>query len=142
LAVYCYGVASTVGLMSIHVLGFSDEAAIPYAVVMGVAMQLTNILRDVREDWEAGRLYLAAGGAGRLRPGRGGRRRGAMRTRAGAPSWRSRSSALAGSTMRRCGHRPDRPGRKAVDRRRGRDIPGILDDIEAHDGDVFAHRQG
>ncbi len=58
LAVYCYGVASTVGLMSMHIIGFSGRDAIPYAVKLGVAMQVTNILRDVREDWEAGRLYL------------------------------------------------------------------------------------
>jgi 15-cis-phytoene synthase len=63
LAVYCYGVASTVGLMSMHIIGFSGPAAgrseaIPYAVKLGVAMQVTNILRDVREDWEAGRVYL------------------------------------------------------------------------------------
>ncbi len=58
LAVYCYGVASTVGLMAMHIIGFSGRDAIPYAVKLGVAMQLTNILRDVREDWEAGRLYL------------------------------------------------------------------------------------
>lgn len=59
LAVYCYGVASTVGLMSMHIIGFKDRAAaIPYAVKLGVAMQVTNILRDVKEDWEAGRVYL------------------------------------------------------------------------------------
>lgn len=58
LAVYCYGVASTVGLMAMHIIGFSGRDAIHYAVKMGVALQLTNILRDVREDWEAGRLYL------------------------------------------------------------------------------------
>jgi 15-cis-phytoene synthase len=58
LVVYCYGVASTVGLMSMHIVGFSDHSAIPYAVKLGVAMQLTNILRDVQEDWQAGRVYL------------------------------------------------------------------------------------
>jgi phytoene synthase len=58
LSAYCYGVASTVGLMSMHIIGFSSDRAIPYAVKMGVALQLTNILRDVGEDWRAGRLYL------------------------------------------------------------------------------------
>ena len=58
LADYCYGVASTVGLMSMHIVGFEDDSAIPYAVKLGVALQLTNILRDVAEDWENGRLYL------------------------------------------------------------------------------------
>ena len=58
LAEYCYGVASTVGLMSMHIIGFSGKEAIPYAVKLGVALQLTNMLRDVGEDWRAGRLYL------------------------------------------------------------------------------------
>ena len=58
LAAYCYGVASTVGLMVMHIVGFSSPEAIPYAVKLGVALQLTNILRDVGEDWRAGRLYL------------------------------------------------------------------------------------
>jgi phytoene synthase len=58
LAEYSYGVASTVGLMSMHIVGFEGPRAIPYAVKLGVALQLTNILRDVREDWEKGRLYL------------------------------------------------------------------------------------
>ena len=58
LANYCYGVASTVGLMSMHIIGFSSDDAIRYAVKLGVALQLTNILRDVAEDWERGRLYL------------------------------------------------------------------------------------
>lgn len=58
LASYAYGVASTVGLMSMHITGFSSRAAIPYAVKLGVALQLTNILRDVGEDWRNGRLYL------------------------------------------------------------------------------------
>ena len=58
LADYCYGVASTVGLMSMHIIGFSGNEAIRYAVKLGVALQLTNILRDIAEDWERGRLYL------------------------------------------------------------------------------------
>lgn len=58
LAEYCYGVAATVGLMSMHVIGFSTQEAIRYAVKLGVALQMTNILRDVGEDWANGRLYL------------------------------------------------------------------------------------
>jgi phytoene synthase len=59
LAEYAYGVASTVGLMSMHITGFSDEeAALPYAIKLGVALQLTNILRDVGQDWHMGRIYL------------------------------------------------------------------------------------
>jgi len=58
LASYCYGVACTVGLMSMHIIGFESDEAIPYAIRLGVALQLTNILRDVGEDWRMGRLYL------------------------------------------------------------------------------------
>jgi 15-cis-phytoene synthase len=55
---YCYRVACTVGLMSMHITGYESRAAIPFAIRLGVALQLTNILRDVGEDWRAGRLYL------------------------------------------------------------------------------------
>ncbi len=60
LASYAYGVASTVGLMSIRIIGYHSAAAIPYAIKLGVALQLTNILRDIGEDWRAGRVYLPA----------------------------------------------------------------------------------
>jgi phytoene synthase len=58
LATYSYGVASTVGLMSMHIIGFANPDAIPYAIKLGLALQMTNILRDVGEDWQRGRLYL------------------------------------------------------------------------------------
>ncbi len=58
LTIYCYGVAATVGFMCMYIIGFSGEEAFPYALKLGVALQLTNILRDVGEDWRAGRLYL------------------------------------------------------------------------------------
>lgn len=58
LYVYCYRVASTVGLMSSEILGYSDARALEYAEAMGIAMQLTNILRDVKEDAAMGRIYL------------------------------------------------------------------------------------
>src|SRR5215510_14644152 len=58
LATYCYGVASTVGLMSMYIVGFHNNDAVPYAIKLGVALQMTNILRDVGEDYRSGRLYL------------------------------------------------------------------------------------
>ena len=58
LVAYCYGVACTVGLMSMHIIGHKGIDAIPYAIRLGVALQLTNILRDVGEDWQMGRVYL------------------------------------------------------------------------------------
>jgi phytoene synthase len=58
LATYCYGVASTVGLMSMYIVGFKSHEAVPYAIKLGVALQMTNILRDVGEDYRNGRIYL------------------------------------------------------------------------------------
>ena len=55
--VYCYRVASVVGLMVMHIIGY-DEGAESYAIKLGVALQLTNILRDVGEDAARGRIYL------------------------------------------------------------------------------------
>jgi phytoene synthase len=55
---YCYCVAGTVGLISAPILGLRSPAALPHAVDLGIAMQLTNILRDVAEDAALGRLYL------------------------------------------------------------------------------------
>ena len=58
LRTYCYRVASAVGLACIHIFGFSEPRAREYAVDLGLAMQLTNIMRDVREDIERDRIYL------------------------------------------------------------------------------------
>jgi phytoene synthase len=55
---YCYGVASVVGLTTIHIFGFTSAEAIPLAEKCGIAFQLTNILRDIREDAQRGRVYL------------------------------------------------------------------------------------
>ena len=55
---YCYRVAGTVGLTCLHVFGFRDQKAPDLAERLGLAFQLTNILRDVRSDYEMGRVYL------------------------------------------------------------------------------------
>lgn len=55
---YCYKVASTVGLLCIEIWGYRDPAAPELAIERGIAFQLTNILRDLREDCENGRVYL------------------------------------------------------------------------------------
>jgi len=57
---YCYHVASVVGLTIIHIFGFEDPKALELAEKCGIAFQLTNILRDVREDAEKQRVYLPA----------------------------------------------------------------------------------
>ena len=55
---YCLRVASAVGLICIRIFGCRDDAAREYALNLGVALQLTNILRDVKDDLERGRVYL------------------------------------------------------------------------------------
>ncbi|NCF65232.1 MAG: squalene/phytoene synthase family protein [Chloroflexi bacterium] len=140
LANYCYGVASTVGLMSMHIVGFKDDSAIPYAVKLGVALQLTNILRDVAEDWENGRLYLpleelAAFGlseadiAAQTNDGRWKAFMAFQIERAR----RLYAEAMPGLVLL------ERRGRVAV-AAAAELYCAILDDIEAHDYDVFSRR--
>ena len=57
---YCYQVASVVGLTIIHIFGFDSPEALALAEKCGIAFQLTNILRDVREDRESHRIYIPA----------------------------------------------------------------------------------
>ncbi len=140
LATYCYGAASTVGLMSMHIIGFRNEHAIPYAVKLGLALQMTNILRDVGEDWQRGRFYLpldelAAFGLSEADVANGivdARWRRFMRfqiertRRLYEQAWRG-ISLLASD------------GRFAI--AVAADVyRAILDDIEAHDYDVFTRR--
>lgn len=58
LELYCYRVASVVGLLSIEIFGYQNPRCRDYACALGQALQLTNILRDVRNDAERGRIYL------------------------------------------------------------------------------------
>ncbi|MCW8810811.1 MAG: presqualene diphosphate synthase HpnD [Ignavibacteriaceae bacterium] len=58
LRTYCYNVASTVGLMCIEIFGYRHPSAKDFAVNLGIALQLTNILRDIKKDAEKGRIYL------------------------------------------------------------------------------------
>jgi len=58
LDLYCYRVASAVGLLSIEIFGYRDKACRQYAIALGKALQLTNILRDVHNDAQRGRIYL------------------------------------------------------------------------------------
>jgi len=55
---YCYKVASTVGLMTIPVFGYKNKSTEEYAINLGIALQLTNIIRDVKADALRGRIYL------------------------------------------------------------------------------------
>ena len=58
LRVYCYRVASAVGLVSIEIFGYGNPRCKEYAVELGLALQMTNIIRDVEKDLQAGRIYL------------------------------------------------------------------------------------
>jgi len=58
LKTYCYNVASTVGLMCIEIFGYRHPSAKDFAINLGIALQLTNILRDVKKDADKGRIYL------------------------------------------------------------------------------------
>jgi len=55
---YCYRVASVVGLICLQIFGYENDDAKEYAIDLGLAMQLTNIIRDVKEDFDMGRIYL------------------------------------------------------------------------------------
>jgi phytoene synthase len=140
LTAYAYGVASTVGLMSMHIIGFAGVGAIPYAIRLGVALQLTNILRDVGEDWRAGRVYLpqdelAAYGLSEAD------------LAAGRVDDRWRAFMRFQIERNRDLYRQARPGiallnadgRLAV-AAAAELYAAILDDIEAHDYDVFTRR--
>ena len=58
LSTYCHKVASSVGLICLEIFGYDDPGARDYAVNLGIALQLTNIIRDVASDLERGRIYL------------------------------------------------------------------------------------
>jgi phytoene synthase len=58
LQLYCYRVASTVGLMCIEIFGYKHKSTKDFAINLGIALQLTNILRDIKKDSQNGRIYL------------------------------------------------------------------------------------
>ena len=58
LRIYCYRVASAVGLVSIEIFGYRNPACKEYALQLGLALQMTNIIRDVGKDLRNGRIYL------------------------------------------------------------------------------------
>jgi phytoene synthase len=140
LADYCYAVASTVGLMSMHIVGYRGKEAIPYAVKLGVALQLTNILRDVGEDWRNGRVYLPQNELAAFALTEADIARGAVDDR-----WRAfmrfqierarrlYAEALPGIALL------GKSGRFAI-RAAAELYQAILEDIEARDYDVFTSR--
>lgn len=68
---YCFRVAGTVGVLLCPILGLADRGLLPHAAALGMGMQMTNIARDVAEDWGRSRCYLPVGWTTGLRPGSG-----------------------------------------------------------------------
>jgi phytoene synthase len=81
---YCFHVASAVGLVCLQIFGFSDARATTLAESCGIAFQLTNILRDVKEDADMGRIYLPMEDLARFHYGADELRRGVFDVRFGA----------------------------------------------------------
>ena len=142
LATYCYGVASTVGLMSMYIVGFQNNTAVPYAIKLGVALQMTNILRDVGEDYRNGRLYLP-----REELAFHGIRDQDIADGRVTDNWRQ----FMKFQVERARHlyNDSWEGVKLLEREGQLAIgaasvfyQGILDDIEKHDYDVFTRRAG
>lgn len=136
---YCYHVAAAVGLACIRVWGCRDPAAAIYAEHAGVALQLTNILRDLPEDLDRGRVYLPAADLDRfgLRP-----------TSLGDPADPAFRDLMGFQVERARGYYRsaerlvpllDAPGR-AVFQVLLRTYRGLLDEIERRDFDVFRER--
>jgi 15-cis-phytoene synthase len=137
---YCYQVASVVGLTIIHIFGFDTRSALPLAEKCGVAFQLTNILRDIREDAEKGRIYLPAEDL--LRFGvpesdlRAGKRNEAFLKLMQFEAARARSYYVESAPLLDLIHPRSRPSLWALISIYSR----LLERIEARNYDVFAHR--
>ncbi len=140
LTAYCYCVASTVGLMSMHIVGYAGSHAVPYAIKLGVALQITNVLRDIAEDWRLDRIYLPQADLARFELSEADLTAGRV-----TDQWRAfmrfqieRNRRLYQEAMP--GIRLlDPDGRFAI--AAAADLYcAILEDIEAHDYDVFTRR--
>jgi phytoene synthase len=137
---YCYRVASAVGLACIHIWGFRAERAKSYAEAAGIAFQLTNILRDLREDALCGRVYLPQEDLRRFgyrnEQLQAGDRDEAFRALMRFEVERARSYYKAGRPL--AGLLP--PAGRAVYQVMQRTYQGLLDVIEERDYDVFSSR--
>lgn len=142
LATYCYGVASTVGLMSMYIIGFKNNDALPYAIKLGVALQMTNILRDVGEDYQKGFLYLPQEELIEF-----GLTEENIANADRSNDWRDFMRFQIARTRQL--YADARPGVRLLDHEGQMAIlaasdfyQGILEDIEAHDYNVFTRRAG
>jgi phytoene synthase len=137
---YCYQVASVVGMTTIHIFGFDSPRALPLAEKCGIAFQLTNILRDIREDVERGRVYLPLEDLERFGVGREDLERGNRDSRfldlmrfetERARAYYTESKPLIGMV-----HARSRASLRALISI----YSGLLDRIEQSDYDVFSKR--
>jgi phytoene synthase len=140
LRVYCYRVASVVGLSCLHVWGFTAERALEYAEDAGLAFQLTNILRDLGEDAGRGRVYLPQDELERFgydpQQLRTGQRDAAFRELMRFQVERARSYYESAWPLVRL----LKPAGRAVFLVMARTYRGLLDVIERRDYDVFSSR--
>lgn len=139
---YCYHVASVVGLIMGRVFGLKELAGAPRAIEMGIAMQLTNILRDVGEDLARDRVYLARDELAAHGLDRAFLERGEARD----PRWQAflaeqivRARAYYASGERGLGYL-DPGGPRLCVKLMSRVYGGILEAIEQRKGDVFSGR--
>lgn len=140
LAEYCEKVACVVGLACIHIWGFRGPQALEPARKCGLAFQLTNILRDVKEDAQAGRIYLPQEDLRRfgytaddLHAGvRDGRFTALMRFEIARAEQFYREAAELNEWLE--------PDGRVVFRAMLGIYRGLLDEIKRHEGDVFTHR--
>jgi 15-cis-phytoene synthase len=137
---YCYQVASVVGLTIIHIFGFDTRSTLPLAEKCGVAFQLTNILRDIREDAEKGRIYLPAEDLRRFGVSdsdlRAGNRNEAFLKLMQFEAARARSYYVESAPLLDLIHPRSRPSLWALISIYSR----LLERIEARNYDVFASR--
>jgi phytoene synthase len=126
--------------MAMHIIGFRGNEALPDAIKLGVALQVTNILRDVAEDWQRGRVYLPQSELAAF-----GLSEDDLAAGQNSDRWQAfmrfqitRVRALYAESRPGIAHL-NRDGRFAV-AAAARLYEGILDDIEAHDYDVFKRR--
>lgn len=140
LRVYCYRVASAVGLACIHIWGFQGQEAKVYAEAAGLAFQLTNILRDLGEDAERGRVYLPQEDLDRFGYAQEkllrGERDGAFQDLMRFEVERARKFYDSAWPL---APRLSAPGR-AVFLAMARTYHGLLEEIESRDYDVFTSR--
>jgi phytoene synthase len=142
---YCIRVASAVGLMCVEIFGCTDPASRQYAIDLGVALQLTNILRDVPGDLERGRVYIPAEDMARFGCGDGDLGAEAAHAGHGVQSAAVRKLLAFQAQRARDYYRradqvlPRGDARRLIAARiMGAIYRGILDRIEAADYDVFS----